>query len=318
MSDAELEVGRRPADLISGMAGVVILFLAIYLLGIAVLSSFLAADVDPGTDPTDPQLSIVLVGALLVMSALMLVVFRRGLGWVLRGFVALVSMGLTWIVFGTLVPRISVGGVHAPAVALTILTGVALLAFPRWWVIDLVGIVLGAGAIALFGLSVGPLPAIVLLVLLAIYDAISVYGTGHMLSLAEGAMSSRLPVMLLVPTSLDSALEDPGLEDDAVVVIGLGDVIVPGMLVGAAIAHGPGSPIAMAGLPVTPAAIGTIVGILAGVIVLFVVLGRRGPQPGLPFLNAGALAGFFVGALVDGAGPTAAIGLEMVLIGLVG
>ncbi len=45
---------------------------------------------------------------------------------------------------------------------------------------------MGAGAAALFGISFGLLPAILLLSVLAVYDAISVYGTEHMLDLAEG------------------------------------------------------------------------------------------------------------------------------------
>ncbi len=319
MSDRVDRPASRWPEVAPGLVGAAGLFLTIHLGGVAVLSSLLAADVDPGTDPADPQLSLVLVVALLMISAGMLVIFRWGLGWLLRGFVTMVSMGLAWFVYATVLPdMLTLGGLHGPALVLTALTGIGLVAYPRWWVLDLVGIVLGAGAIGLFGLTVGIFPAIVLLVVLAIYDAISVYGTGHMLSLADGAIGARLPVMLLVPTRAGTVDAEIELDADGVVIIGLGDAIIPGMLVGAAVAHGPGTTLLGMGLSLTPAAIGALVGTLGGLVFLFVSLSRRAPQPGLPFLNAGALVGYLAGALVDGIPVAKAIGFGLVRTALVG
>jgi len=69
---------------------------------------------------------------------------------------------------------------------------------------------MGAGAAGLFGITFGILPALILLVFLAIYDAISVYGTEHMLTLAEGVMDLNIPVVLVIPTTLSYSL----LHDD--------------------------------------------------------------------------------------------------------
>jgi presenilin-like A22 family membrane protease len=51
-------------------------------------------------------------------------------------------------------------------------------------------------------------PVIVLLGGLAIYDAISVYGTEHMLTLASGVMDMRVPVVFVIPLSLSYSFLD--------------------------------------------------------------------------------------------------------------
>jgi hypothetical protein len=45
-------------------------------------------------------------------------------------------------------------------------------------------------------------------VVLAVYDAISVYGTEHMLTLAEGVMDLNVPILLVVPTTLSFSMAD--------------------------------------------------------------------------------------------------------------
>lgn len=66
--------------------------------------------------------------------------------------------------------------------------------------------------------------------------------------------------------------------------MGLGDVIIPGVLVVSALASTTSLGVA----------IGTLLGTLAGFSLLmrFVMSGR--PQAGLPFLNAGAILGYVV------------------------
>jgi presenilin-like A22 family membrane protease len=101
-----------------------------------------------------------------------------------------------------------VAGVDVLAVGLSLGVAVALLVYPEWYVIDLAGVLMGAGGAGLFGISFGLLPAIVLLTALAVYDAISVYGTEHMLSLASGVLDLKVPVVLVIPLSLSYSLLD--------------------------------------------------------------------------------------------------------------
>ncbi len=210
---------------------------------------------------------------------------------------------------------------------------------------------MGAGAAALFGISFGLLPALLLLSALAIYDAISVYGTEHMLDLAEGVMDLKIPVVLVVPLTLsysyraagstDDVLEDGGTEtephddpagdalgDDATdgdaadpddtdaaadagsdadgaldrdaLFIGLGDAVIPTVLVASAAAFLDAGtlsvPVLAVNLPALGAAVGTIAGLLA---LMYMVLEGRA-HAGLPLLNGGAIGGYLLGALASG------------------
>ena len=74
-----------------------------------------------------------------------------------------------------------------------------LIIFPEWYVIDISGVLVATGATAIFGVSLAIIPTLLLLVLLAIYDFISVYKTKHMVRLAEGVMDLKLPIMFVVP-----------------------------------------------------------------------------------------------------------------------
>ena len=71
------------------------------------------------------------------------------------------------------------------AIILAIFLVIILYKYPEWYVIDISGIIIGTGAIAIFGMSLGILLVIILLIGLAIYDAISVYKTKHMIVLAD-------------------------------------------------------------------------------------------------------------------------------------
>ena len=178
-----------------------LIFLLVQIGALALVPTFYAEGYQQVEDPTDPTNSLLYIGAILVATALMLAAFKYDFDWAVRGVVILTSGLISWYVFSALLsPSLSV--------ALAAVVAVALLAYPEWYVIDTAGVLMGAGAAALFGISFGVLPAVVLLLALAVYDAISVYGTEHMLDLAEGVMDLRIPVVLVVPTSLSYSLLD--------------------------------------------------------------------------------------------------------------
>jgi presenilin-like A22 family membrane protease len=177
------------------------LFLGVQVGGLMLVEPLEAADKAFTQNPDDPTNSIVYVGAIVVMTALMLAAFKFDLDWIVRGFVVLASAGLAWQVFDVLVPFPFSFGLAA-------LVGVALVAYPEWYVIDAAGVLMGGAAAGLFGISFGLLPTLVLLVVLAVYDAISVYGTEHMLDLADGVMDMKVPVILVIPTTLSFSFLD--------------------------------------------------------------------------------------------------------------
>ena len=170
---------------------------------------------------------------------------------------------------------------------LAILLVIILYKYPEWYVIDVCGIIIGAGAIAIFGISLGILLVIILLICLAIYDAISVYKTKHMIDLADAVMDLKLPVLLVVPKRLKEKLEENS-ERDAF-FMGLGDVVMPGILVVSVYNNLSNS---------LPIALSVIVGTLIGFIFLMNYVIKGKPQAGLPFLCGGAIIGFIISSLI--------------------
>ena len=173
-----------------------------------------------------------------------------------------------------------------------------LIKYPEWYVIDICGIIVGAGAIAIFGISLGIFLVLILLVILAIYDAISVYKTKHMIELADTVMDLKLPVLLVVPKirkysliketkRLKEQLKDDD-ERDAF-FMGLGDIVMPGILV-VAIYSNITDGLALA----FSVMIGTLIGF--SILMLFVLKGK--PQAGLPCLCGGAISGYLIGSYV--------------------
>ncbi|MCU0800001.1 MAG: presenilin family intramembrane aspartyl protease, partial [Candidatus Thermoplasmatota archaeon] len=107
---------------------------------------------------------------------------------------------------------------------------------PKWWLIDLAGILMGAGVVALMGISFPLLFTLLLLVLLAGYDAVAVYKTKHMIALADSVVEAKMPILLVFPMRLDYRYEDEtNLMDPKrkrrSLFMGLGDVIIPGILI---------------------------------------------------------------------------------------
>ncbi|HOZ35993.1 MAG TPA: presenilin family intramembrane aspartyl protease [archaeon] len=57
-----------------------------------------------------------------------------------------------------------------------------------------------AGAGAIIGISLGIIPVIVLLILLAVYDIISVFFTKHMITLADMIIKKKISLLFILPT----------------------------------------------------------------------------------------------------------------------
>src|SRR5207247_10640942 len=83
-----------------------------------------------------------------------------------------------------------------------------LMKFPEWYVVDTIGFITAAGVTAILGISFGILPAVLLLIALAIYDAWAVYRTKHMITLADELTSQRLPILLVIPKRAGYSFRD--------------------------------------------------------------------------------------------------------------
>ncbi|MDX1747066.1 MAG: presenilin family intramembrane aspartyl protease PSH, partial [Halobacteriales archaeon] len=183
-------------------AATVGIFLLIQLAALALVEPFVSAGFQAVEDPSDPTNTLAYFLAILVATGVILLILRLDIGWLLRAIVAVMSGMLSLYVLVVLVPRVvEIGGFNALAWGLAAAIAVALYVYPEWYVIDSAGVRMGAGGAGLFGISFGPLPAVLLLSVLAVYDAISVYRTEHMLTLAAGVTDLKLPLVLVIPVT---------------------------------------------------------------------------------------------------------------------
>jgi presenilin-like A22 family membrane protease len=251
-------------------------------------------------DPESMANPVVFIAIMLAFTALLLVLIRYNLKKVIAAVVG-ISIFLTFIyIFAAIVYALA--GETTPAtvivMVLSILSTVLLYKFPEWYVIDALGILVGAGVAAIFGASLEVLPVIILLVLLAVYDAISVYKTKHMITLAEGVIDLKTPILFVIPKRRDYSFIRDGIGkldsggERAAFIIGMGDMIMPSILVVSANVFLKGTKLAgFINLP----ALGAIIGSLVGLVILlsFVISGK--PQAGLPPLKRGTILGFLAG-----------------------
>jgi presenilin-like A22 family membrane protease len=197
--------------------------------------------------------------------------------------------------------------VYEPAltIAAMIAAGLYLLLLmePQWYVVDLVGFLAAGSLIAILGISFAVLPAFLLLIALLIYDAIAVYVTKHMVSLAEVVTDMKLPILLVMPDAVSYDYAHSGtlaeqrshpVEEREALFMGLGDVVIPGILVVSAFVWLPVHPMVLGIGGNLWAGIGALVGSLVGYAILMRIVLRGNAQAGLPFLNGGAVAGYIV------------------------
>lgn len=179
----------------------------------------------------------------------------------------------------------------------------ALLTEPQWWVVDLVGFLAAGALIAILGISFAILPVFILLSALMVYDAIAVYQTKHMISLADVVVDMKLPILMVMPdsagydyTAAPSLKEQRGqpVTDRAALFMGLGDIVIPGALVASAFVWLPVHPLVLGVGANLVVALAAMVGSLVGYGVLMRLVLRGNAQAGLPFLNGGALAFYIV------------------------
>jgi presenilin-like A22 family membrane protease len=222
----------------------------------------------------------------------------------LKQIIALVIALSIFLTFGYIFSAIifsAFGTTNATTLLMFILSVVAtvlLYKFPEWYVIDTLGVFIAAGVASIFGVSLEVLPVVILLVILAVYDAISVYKTKHMITLAEGVIDLKTPILFVIPKKRHYSFIREGIGkldeggERTAFIMGMGDLIMPSILVVSANVFIKGTRLfGFVNLP----ALGAIAGSLAGLVVLLFFVRSGKPQAGLPPLNGGTLIGFAAG-----------------------
>jgi presenilin-like A22 family membrane protease len=251
-------------------------------------------------DPTSLENPVTFIVILLVFTGFLLVLIKYDMKKVIAAVIGLSIFFTFAYIFAALVyAAMGVSDItNIVVLVLSILATALLYKFPEWYVIDALGILIGAGVASIFGVSLDVLPVVILLILLAVYDAISVYKTKHMITLAEGVIDLKTPILFVIPKRRDYSFIKDGIGklkdggERAAFIIGMGDLIMPSILVVSANVFLKGAKL---GGFINLAALGAIIGSLAGLCVLlhFVMSGK--PQAGLPPLNGGTILGFLVG-----------------------
>ena len=145
-------------------------------------------------------------------------------------------------------------------VIFALLLMVLLYFHSEWYVVNTVGMLVGAGVIVMLGVAFVPGLIIIFMILAAIYDAWAVYRSKHMLELADTMIGLQLPILLVAPQDKGYSFKDektkmvektdvrqvappvnvpkstkPRKKSKEALFMGLGDIIFPGMLVLSAI-----------------------------------------------------------------------------------
>ena len=275
-------------------------FVVTMLLSVLFARPFISAELQAFEDPEQVGNSIGYFVVLLAFTALLLWIAKKGKKWMIQAIILTAVGSTVAYVVAPLLLHFGVAGTTAwgTGIALGAVCVFALYKHPEWYVIDGVGILVAAGAATIFGISLSIVPVIVLLAALAVYDAIAVYKTKHMLDLADTVIDLRLPILLVVPKHRGysflreaAKFKEAGpenKEEREAFFLGLGDLVMPSILVVSALVFPPAPDTV---LPVLGAAIGTLVGF--AVLMGYVLKGN--PQAGLPLLNGGAIVGFLTG-----------------------
>ncbi len=281
-------------------AGMAMILLLVQLIALVMTKPFEINDIKAFSNPEDVGNVLYWVLILLGFTVFVLLVIKLNKKWLIQLVVLLTVASTLYYIFLALFSLFLSRSLALLALLPTILLTLLLYKFPEWYVVDITGVLIGAGAASIFGISLAILPSLLLLTLLAIYDYIAVYRTKHMITLAEGVMDLRLPILLVVPKRWNYSFlkERFDKQEREAFFMGLGDAVMPTILVVSANTFAKANTyiLPLLGNINTPA-IGAVIGTLAGFALLMGLVMKGKPQAGLPFLNGGAILGYLIGMI---------------------
>ena len=276
------------------LLALMIIFLITQLCALYITRPFHEIGMEAFEDPNDPLNIIYYLVIIIIFTGLILYIAKKGKDILIQTIILCIFSFTLFYIFRALLSLItphqaySLGG----GLMMAILFFIALIRYPEWYIIDTSGILVSSGIIAIFGISLSVPLVLILLTLLAIYDAISVYKTKHMIDLGDTVLRFHLPMLMVIPKKLNYSFRNEKKfsgEKDAI-FMGLGDFILPGILA-ASVFH-------FANNLIT--ALACILGALLGLALLMLLAKTGKPQAGLPWLNGGAIGGYLVSSAMYG------------------
>jgi len=152
-------------------------------------------------------------------------------------------------------------------------------------------IIMSTSAIAvIFGLNIYPSTAVIILILLAVYDFWAVYKTKHMVRMFRGLAEAKVHLALIIPQTFQGLFQkiknvSPTTE---FMFLGTGDIVIPAILVVSALK--------ISALSSLITGLGAILGFIL-LYAIFVTQEKREPMPGLPPIILGTLLGYLISFL---------------------
>jgi presenilin-like A22 family membrane protease len=302
--------------------GLLGLYVGAQIVGLALADPFRSEGLSSTSNPQSAASPLFLIAIIIIAPlAILLFVRLKGAMSLLRtGILVMIALSLYITLYATfsllppgaiLLPPYAAEITYFPALTLAAIVAsllyLALLMEPQWYVVDFAGFLAAGALVAILGISFDILPVFILLLALMVYDAIAVYRTKHMVSLADVVTEMKLPILLVMPdsagydyTNAPTLQEQRGqpTEERAAMFMGLGDIVIPGALIASAFVWLPTSPHLLGVGANLVIAVAAMVGSLIGYGVLMRLVLGGNPQAGLPLLNGGALLGYAVAYLL--------------------
>ena len=334
-SEGIIEVMRRQWASMASMAG---MFVGTILLGLSLQPVYDRPEARAFGEEGATKGGYVAMEMLLILIFTVVIIWlaRKGLDFIIKG---IVFFALGSSLFYVLWPYLYLLGISSPnlllysSIAGSVGLMVLLAKYPEWYVVNTVGVLVGAGVVVLIGVTFVPVLIIAFMIVAAIYDHWAVNSSKHMLELADTMIKNKLPVLLVAPkergysfideeeTVMQSeSSEEMDWDDPApnvkpkkggrdALFMGLGDVIFPGMLVISAVSFlpewGPEIGTIFGTMHAGPLVVGlgTLFGGLCGYVALMAQVARGEAQAGLPLLNGGSILGYLIsGSIAVGPG----------------
>lgn len=243
----------------------------------------------PLGNPEAVTTSLYLFGYIIASTVVILLIIRvrKSAIWVFEAFIVFVA---SWFTLDFLFP-LDIGFLS--------LGFFLALALTAWKVLrpniinqDIAAIMSGAFVGSALGVSLGVLPSIIFMLILSVYDFISVFITKHMVYMAKALTERPTSFTVAAPPNLKSISYTPAKKSSKKKVhifqLGVGDMVIPLMF-----------SVSVLNNFKLINAIGAIIGSTIALLALIYFMSKKPqPLPALPFITFGTLAGFLISILI--------------------
>ena len=155
------------------LIGMAFFLILVQLIALLMAQPFEANEMYVFEEPESILNPLMYIGLILAFTVFLLIVIKLKQDWFIHVFILFAVASTMYLVFDALIPNISAltfgpnrlydEPIDGFSLILTTLLTLAMYKYPEWYVIDIIGIIIGAGVASIFGISLSIIPVIVLL-----------------------------------------------------------------------------------------------------------------------------------------------------------